>query len=145
MQQLNMRGVVVLGVVLAAMPACAAPEPHQSRVIASHPLPALDGTRLGVTMMEVTYAPGESSAPHSHPCPVVGYVTYGRVRMHVEGSEPAVYEAGESFYEDAGAVHLVSANDSRELPASFLAWFTCDGDAPLAMTVQATTNTENGS
>ena len=49
-------------------------------------------------MVEVTYRPGESSAPHGHGCPVVGYVLDGAVRMQVEGERPAVYRKGETFY-----------------------------------------------
>ena len=48
-------------------------------------LPPLQGDRLKVTLVEVTYAPGGSSAAHSHPCPVVGHVIEGSVRMGVEG------------------------------------------------------------
>lgn len=107
--------------------------PAAAEMLASHRLPALDGSRLGVTVMRVRYGPGESSEPHTHGCPVVGYVEYGRIRMEIEGETPAVYEAGESFVEEAGRLHLVSANASREQPAEFLAWFTCEGDAPLAL------------
>jgi quercetin dioxygenase-like cupin family protein len=109
------------------------PDPAPAEVLASHRLPALDGSRLGVTVMRVRYGPGESSEAHTHGCPVVGYVQYGRVRMQLEGEAPAVYEAGESFYEEAGRLHLISANASREQPAEFLAWFTCEGDAPIAL------------
>ena len=65
----------------------AADSPHPARlgprshIAFSHALPPLDGARLQVTTVEVTYPPGGSSAPHSHPCPVVGYVIAGAVRM----------------------------------------------------------------
>ena len=37
-----------------------------------HALPHLDGANLKVTVVEVVYGPGQSSRPHSHPCPVIG-------------------------------------------------------------------------
>ena len=113
--------------------ACSPAKPGPVRVAHTQSLPALDGRALRVSTIEVTYPPGGSSAPHRHDCPVIGYVLDGAVRMEVEGERPAVYRRGESFYEPPGAVHLVSANESRELPARFLAWFVCDSDAPLSI------------
>jgi quercetin dioxygenase-like cupin family protein len=46
----------------------------------SHTLPTMDGSHLKAQVIEVTYRPGESTPPHSHPCPVVGYVIEGAVR-----------------------------------------------------------------
>ena len=48
---------------LLAGAACAAPEPEHARLALEHELPALDGAALTVSMVEVTYGPGESSAP----------------------------------------------------------------------------------
>src|SRR5271154_5456031 len=106
-----------------------------SRTVFSQALPRLDGSRLQVTTVEVTYPPGGSSAPHSHPCPVIGYVLHGAVRMQVKGGVESVYQAGESFYEAPNGVHLVSANASRKEPAVFLAYFICDHSAPLSSKV----------
>lgn len=112
---------------------CATPEPQHARLAIDQQLPALDGAALRVAMVEVTYAPGESSAPHAHGCPVVGYVVSGAVRMQVEGQAPDTYHAGETFYEAPGVEHIMSTNASREMPAKFLAWFTCDSEAPLSV------------
>jgi quercetin dioxygenase-like cupin family protein len=49
-----------------------------ARIAFSHALPRLYGTHLKATIVEVTYGPGASSPPHSHPCPVIGYVIEGR-------------------------------------------------------------------
>ena len=49
----------------------------RARVVIVHALPRLNGNRLKATLLRVTYPPGESSAPHAHPCPVVGYVLEG--------------------------------------------------------------------
>lgn len=93
----------------------------------------MDGKHLKVTIVEVTYGPGESSQPHSHPCPVIGYVTEGTVRTKTSGEPEAIYKAGESFYEAPNGIHEVSANASSSKPAKFLAYFVCDRDTPLSV------------
>ena len=112
-----------------------APGSPQARTVFSHALPQLDGSHLAVTTVEVTYPPGGSSKPHTHPCPVVGYVLRGAGRMQVKGGTESVYKTGDSFYEAPNGVHLVSANASLTEPATFLAYFVCDGTAPLSTPV----------
>ncbi len=109
----------------------------RAATILTQPLPPLHGDALKFQVLEVRYAPGESSQPHSHPCPVVGYVLEGAVRMQVQDSPERTYNAGESFYEAANKVHLVSANASKTMPARFLATFLCDHEAPLSTPVHA--------
>jgi len=107
----------------------------QDRRVLSQALPAMDGRGLRVTVVEVRYAPGGSSRPHRHPCAVVGFVIAGTLRSRVQGEPEALYRAGESFYEAPNGVHLVSANASDRDPVRFLAYFTCDHDAPLSEAV----------
>jgi quercetin dioxygenase-like cupin family protein len=114
-----------------------APQRPRGRVAFARALPALDGAHLKVTLVEVTYGPGESSHAHSHPCPVVGYVIAGAVRMQVKGEAAAIYRMGESFYEAPHGVHAVSANASATEPATFLAYFVCDREGPLSTPVAA--------
>jgi quercetin dioxygenase-like cupin family protein len=121
----------------------AAPEAH-SRTVFSQALPRLDGSRLQVTTVEVTYPPGGSSAPHSHPCPVIGYVLKGTVRMQVKGGAPSIYKAGDSFYEAPNGIHLVSENVSGKEPATFLAYFICDHSAPLSAEAPTTQSEGEG-
>lgn len=101
-------------------------------------LPVMNGNRLRVTVLEVTYSAGAASAPHRHPCPVIGYVVRGAVRMQSEGAPEHVYRAGESFYEEANSTHVVSANASRARPATFTAIFICDSVAKLSVPVPPT-------
>lgn len=103
-----------------------------ARIAFTHMLPALNGEKLGVNVVEVTYGPGEASPPHSHPCPVIGYVAEGEIRSQVEGQPEAVYKAGDSFYEAPNGVHAVSANASQSKPAKLIAFFVCDHTAPLS-------------
>lgn len=111
---------------------------ERSRVAFSWDLPRLNGAKLSVTAVEVNYAPGESSMPHSHPCPVIGYVLEGSLRTQVKGNTETIYKAGESFYEAPNGVHLVSANASDKEPMKLLAFFVCDHNAPLGLPVPET-------
>jgi quercetin dioxygenase-like cupin family protein len=106
---------------------------ERARIVLAEALPKMDGEHLEATLVEVNYGPGESSAPHSHPCPVIGYVVAGTLRTQVRGETEAVYTAGESFYEAANGVHAISANASATEPAKLLAFFVCDHDAPLSV------------
>ncbi len=121
----------------------AAPE-AVSRTVFSQALPRLDGSRLKVTTVEVTYPPGGSSTPHSHPCAVIGYVLKGSVRMRVKGAASSIYKAGDSFYEAPNGVHLVSENVSAKEPVTFLAYFICDHSAALSVKVAATPSEGDG-
>jgi quercetin dioxygenase-like cupin family protein len=108
---------------------------EHSRVAFSHALPSLNGDHLEATIVEVNYGPGESSAPHTHPCAVIGYIVRGTYRTQVKGEPEAIYQAGESFYEAPNGVHQVSANASAKDPLKFLVYFTCDHQAPLSTDV----------
>jgi len=107
----------------------------QSHTVFSGKLPALDGQRLEATVVEVIYPPGGANPAHRHPCPVIGYVLEGAVRMQVKGQPERVFKPGETFFESPSDVHLVSANASREAPARFLAYFVCDRATPLSVRV----------
>jgi quercetin dioxygenase-like cupin family protein len=113
-----------------------APASAPARVAFARPLPPLDGSRLKATLVEVTYPPGDSSTPHRHPCPVVGYVIDGEYRTRSGDGPDSVYTAGQTFYEAPGAVHRVSANASTDRPVRFLAYFVCDSEAPLSAPVR---------
>ena len=99
----------------------------------SHSLPQMDGSHLRAIVVEVNYEPGEKDKPHSHPCPVIGYVAKGTIRFQVKGGVETVYKAGESFYEPPNGVHQVSANASDTEPATLIAYFTCDHETPLTV------------
>lgn len=107
------------------------PRAEHARAALSHALPSMDGSKLEATIVEVSYAPGGSSPPHTHPCPVIGYVIDGALRTQSQGEPAATYSAGQSFYEAPNTVHVVSANASRDRPVRFLAYFVCDHRAPL--------------
>jgi quercetin dioxygenase-like cupin family protein len=125
--------VVIAGAAVAAFGLASAsatsgqPAPaSQSRIALSRTLPPMDGREIRVKVVDVTYPPGGANGSHSHPCPVVGYVLEGALRMRVNDGPEAVYRAGDTFYEGPGDVHRTSANASATEPARFLAYFTCD-------------------
>jgi quercetin dioxygenase-like cupin family protein len=126
--------IVTGSLAIRAQAGHAAAQPtSQSRVAFSHGLPQLDGGHLEATVVEVTYPPGGANPRHRHPCPVIGYVLDGALRMQVEGQPERIYRAGESFFESPTDVHQVSANASRDTPARFLAYFVCDHRTPLSV------------
>jgi quercetin dioxygenase-like cupin family protein len=137
-KQSSLIGVAILGAATtAALLAGAAAQihPSQSRIAFSGKLPALDGQRLEATIVEVTYPPGGANPAHRHPCPVVGYVLEGAVRMQVRGQSERVFKPGETFFESPSDVHLVSANANPDAPARFLAYFVCDRATRLSVPV----------
>ncbi len=91
--------------------------------------PSRDG--LVVNAVRVDYAPGGFSAAHRHPAGAYVYVIEGSVVFGVDGREPVMLKAGDSFYEPPGAHHGVSRNASREDPASLIAFFVLgEGESP---------------
>ena len=84
----------------------------QVRLATTQAMPHLDGASLKASIVEVTYPPGGESRPHTHPCPVIGYVVSGYYRSGVKGFEERVYGPGDTFYEAPNGLHLVSRNES---------------------------------
>jgi quercetin dioxygenase-like cupin family protein len=93
----------------------------------------MKGDSLNITLVEVSYGPGASSPSHSHPCPVIGYVISGTLRTRVDGEPETTYRAGESFFEKANSIHMVSGNASTRDSVTFLAYFVCDHPASLSV------------
>jgi quercetin dioxygenase-like cupin family protein len=88
--------------------------------------PSRDG--LVVNAVRVDYEPGGYSSAHRHPAGAYVYVIDGTVIFGIDDREPVVLKAGDSFYEQPGALHAVSRNASDELPASLLAFFVLGED-----------------
>ncbi|VEI67754.1 Cupin domain [Serratia rubidaea] len=102
-------------------------KPNFSRVLTNVPGKSL-------TAVEVIYPPGAASSPHTHAPSafIYAYVVEGEITSQVAGQPKRTYKAGESWYEDPGAHHVVSRNASKTAPAKLLAVFIVDTqDAPL--------------
>jgi quercetin dioxygenase-like cupin family protein len=101
----------------------AAAEPAARRTVPvfTQELPPLSLNGWQMTAVEITYAPGQSSAAHKHPGFVFAYVIEGDLRIKLDGGTETTYHAGQMFYEQPGSVHRVSANASETKSCRFLA------------------------
>jgi quercetin dioxygenase-like cupin family protein len=108
--------------------------PESVKPVFERAIPNLPGKKLIAVL--VNYPPAGKSRSHHHAKSafIYAYVLSGSIRSAV-GAEPArIYRAGESFYEEPGAHHLVSENASETEPASLLAVFLVEaGDQPLTV------------
>jgi quercetin dioxygenase-like cupin family protein len=129
--------ITVAAAALTIAAAAGLPQDTRSRATTAFTgnLPVLDGRHLTATLLEVTFPPGGANRPHRHPCPVIGYVLEGAVRMQLQGQEEKVFKAGAAFFESPADVHAVSANASPDQPARLLAYFVCDHATALTVPV----------
>jgi quercetin dioxygenase-like cupin family protein len=89
-------------------------------------LPNVPGKSMKGVLVE--YQPGGSNPAHTHPDSAFIYATVleGAIRSKVNDGPEKVYRAGESWAEQPGDHHVVSANDSDTQPARLLAVFVVD-------------------
>jgi len=73
----------------------------------------LDGKEATATVVEVTIEPGQAGLPHRHPGSAVGYVVEGEYELGIDDKPTRMVKAGETFYEPAGCLHLVSKNPGK--------------------------------
>lgn len=121
---------LLLAAAVAVLPlataAAAERPPGKVTVVFDRALPNVPGKSMKGVLVE--YPPGGASPAHTHPASAFIYATVleGAVRSSVNGAQAKVYTAGESFYEEPGAFHGVSANASDTEPARLLAVFVLD-------------------
>ncbi|MDR2220658.1 MAG: cupin domain-containing protein [Methylobacillus sp.] len=89
-------------------------------------IPNIPGKSL--IAVEVEYAPGAASVPHTHAKSafIYAYVISGVIESQVNDGEVRVYRAGESWSEPPNAKHSISRNASKTEPAKLLAIFVLD-------------------
>ena len=95
-------------------------------------IPNIPGKSL--LAVEVDYAPGAASVPHTHAKSafIYAYVISGAIESKVNDGETRIYRAGESWSEPPGAIHSISRNASETEPAKLLAVFVLNtNDNPL--------------
>ncbi|MFD1803470.1 cupin domain-containing protein [Mixta tenebrionis] len=92
----------------------------------AHRLPGIPGKSLKA--VEVIYPPGAASPSHRHASSafIYAYVVAGEIVSQAAGQPERTWRAGESWYEEPGAHHLVSRNASKDVPAKLLAVFVVD-------------------
>lgn len=91
------------------------------KILFEHDLPDVSLKGWSATAVEVSYAPGESSAAHRHPGVTIAYVLEGEIRSKVGDEPEKTYTAGQMFLETPGQLHAVSGNASTTRPARLLA------------------------
>jgi quercetin dioxygenase-like cupin family protein len=91
-------------------------------------IPNIPGKSL--IALEVNYAPGQASVPHTHAKSafIYAYVISGAIESKVNDGKARIYHAGESWSETPGAVHAISRNASTTEPAKLLAVFVLDSN-----------------
>ena len=94
-------------------------------------LPELSLKNWSVTVIEVSYGPGEASAAHRHPGITVAYVLEGEIRSKVGNGPERTYSAGQVFLETPNELHAVSRNASTTKPAKLLAVMLAEKGKPL--------------
>jgi quercetin dioxygenase-like cupin family protein len=100
-------------------------------------IPNIPGKAL--IAVEVDYAPGAASAPHTHAKSafIYAYVISGAIESKVNDGETRIYHAGEGWSEPPGATHSISRNASKTEPAKLLAIFVLDtNDNPLTTPIK---------
>jgi quercetin dioxygenase-like cupin family protein len=92
------------------------------------PIPNIPGKSL--IAVEVNYAPGQASPPHTHAKSafIYAYVISGAIQSKVNDGKVRTFRAGESWSEAPGAVHAISRNASKTEPAKLLAVFVLDSN-----------------
>jgi quercetin dioxygenase-like cupin family protein len=88
-------------------------------------------TITSVDVREITFAPGQRTGRHRHPCPVVGFIVEGSAVLEVDGERPQQLPEGSSFYEPAEKVILRFDNASPSAPMKFIAHYLLNGNQEL--------------
>jgi quercetin dioxygenase-like cupin family protein len=84
---------------------------EQVKVVATYDLKdKRDAKDAAVTIVEVTFGPGQAGASHRHPGPAFVYVVEGTYELGIDDQPTKTYKAGETFQEPSGALHRVSRN-----------------------------------
>src|SRR5690349_4371917 len=84
--------------------------PGARKQVFQHDLPDLTLKGWSVTVVEVNYAPGQSSPAHRHPGLTFAYVLEGEVVSKIGDGEERTYKTGEMFMETPNQLHAVSRN-----------------------------------
>ena len=95
-----------------------------------------------VSMITVDYAPGASTAAHTHHAQALVYVLEGSIVMQAKGQEPVTLTKGQTWSEGPDDVHIVSRNASTSAPAKYLVFMVKDKGAPI-LTPVAASNSRN--
>jgi quercetin dioxygenase-like cupin family protein len=116
-------------------PALASQHPSDTPVF-TQPLPNVKGKTF--TSVIVYFPPDARAAPHRHGSAFVyAYVLEGTVRSQLAGQPVRTYHQGQSWVEQPGSHHLLTANTSPTKPAKLLVIFISNTGAKLKINDQS--------
>lgn len=131
-----MRKLAVLGVVLAGS-LISSVAPAQDAGLARPNLvlkQAVEGMPRGdrqeVSVLTATFKPGDRTVFHTHRFPVTVYIMEGAFTLELEGREPVVVKAGESFVEPPN-VSMTGYNRSATDPIRLVIFYVADPGTPF--------------
>lgn len=124
--------LVTIGLALASLAAYpdqggqAKPEMIAKNVVLGMPTALSQEIRV----LTATLQPGTRSVFHTHRSPVTTYVMEGELSLETEGNDPAVYSAGQVFFEKPD-VPTTAYNASTTVPAKVIIFYVSDLDTPF--------------
>ena len=86
-----------------------------------------------VEVQRITLPAGQPSPLHTHPYPVVGIVTSGRIRFQVADGVEQILETGDAFHEPADT--LIPHFDAHKGAATFVAFYLLDANDTELITI----------
>ncbi|MBN3760511.1 cupin domain-containing protein [Burkholderia sp. Ac-20365] len=128
---MKIRTIIAASYVALAIVTAASASAHdgEGETVSKHfegVIPNVPGKSL--IAVEVDYAPGAASVPHTHAKSafIYAYVIKGAIESKVNDGETRIFRAGESWSEPPGAIHSTSRNASKTEPAKLIAVFVVD-------------------
>ncbi len=79
--------------------------------------------------------PGGVAPRHTHPADELSYVLEGAIELEIDGAEPVVYEAGQTYHIAPGVIHA-ARNPSASETTRILAFWTAEAGQPLTTPAQ---------
>jgi quercetin dioxygenase-like cupin family protein len=114
-----------------ATPSLAQPAAGVQQLL-SQPLADLPGREVRMTLLD--RAPGSSSPAHRHPGHhTFGYVIEGTYEFAINGQQPRMLKAGDTFYEPPGAIHSTSRNPSADQRLKIIVFMVADQKNPSSV------------
>ena len=128
--------VALLGGFAHAQQAPVQPSPVQPSPVKRTPLGKVDvpGSNYEVVFGITELAGGFKSGRHSHPGPLLAYVTEGEFWYLVDGQPEKIYKVGESFQLPDRAIHNEGPAGSN--PVKVMAVFVVEKGKPLVQPAQ---------
>lgn len=123
--------IAALATFVATVPVCLQQANAQSDTIKRTPLQKFEvpNSNYGAVIGKAEIVPDVLVGRHTHPGPESGYVIEGSFTLYIDGEEPRVLNAGESYLVPANVVH-----DAKSGPdgATVIATYIVENGQPLA-------------